>query len=224
MRFELFSQTQQSVLNYLDLWLIKIKQNNTCQLEDLMTQAILTADAAQEGWSSILQIWQTEMKETGRWQKNQHLKNSNQRETQAVLMTPSMHNQLIEQNQIHSLIFYSDNQTAQYNLRRCSAAPNQIHLVILICKLLEEMNIQLITIHIPDLQNNKADALSRLAWRCDYMIKPEILQQTIEYLQFFPQLDSFATRTMRQYMRFYSIQKDRRAEKKRGRLQHQLDK
>jgi hypothetical protein len=42
------------------------------------------------------------------------------------------------------------------------------------------MNIQLTTIHIPGLQNNKADALSRLAWRGDYMIKPEILQQTME--------------------------------------------
>ncbi|KAA6364336.1 MAG: hypothetical protein EZS28_040137, partial [Streblomastix strix] len=40
--------------------------------------------------------------------------------------------------------------------------------------------------------------LSRLAWRGDYMIKPEILQQTMEQLQFFPQLDTFATRTMRQ--------------------------
>ncbi|KAA6372188.1 MAG: hypothetical protein EZS28_032285, partial [Streblomastix strix] len=58
--------------------------------------------------------------------------------------------------------------------------------------------------------------LSRLAWRGDYMIKPEILQQTMEQLQFFPQLDTFATRTMRQCNRYCSIQNYRRAEGKRG--------
>ncbi|KAA6389376.1 MAG: hypothetical protein EZS28_015099 [Streblomastix strix] len=136
-QFKLLSQTQQSVHGYLDLRLIKIKQNNPYQLEDLMTQAILTTDAAQKGCGSIMQIWKTEMIETGRWQKNQHLKNINQRETEAVV------------------------------------APNQIHLVRLIYKLLEEMNIKLTTIHIPDLQNNKADAINILAWRGDYMIKPE---------------------------------------------------
>ncbi|KAA6357344.1 MAG: hypothetical protein EZS28_047129, partial [Streblomastix strix] len=173
------------VLGNLYLWFIKIKQNKPRQLEDLITQAILTTDAALEDWGSTLQIQQTEIMEAGRWQKNQHLKNSNQRGTAVVLMALRMHKQLIEQNQIHSLTHYTDNETVEYNLRRWRAAPNQIHLVRLIFKLLEEMNIQLTTIHIPGLQNNKADALSRLAWRGDYMIKPEILQQTMEQLQFF---------------------------------------
>ncbi|KAA6355935.1 MAG: hypothetical protein EZS28_048538, partial [Streblomastix strix] len=170
------------VLSNLYLWFIKIKQNNPRQLEDLTTQAILTTDAALEGWGSTLQIQQTEIMEAGRWQKNWLLKNSNKRETAAVLMALRMHKLLIEQNKIHSLTLYTDNQTVEYNLRRWRAAPNQIHLVRLIFKLLEEMNIQLTTIHIPGLQNNKADALSRLAWRGDYMIKPEILQQTMEQL------------------------------------------
>ncbi|KAA6359981.1 MAG: hypothetical protein EZS28_044492 [Streblomastix strix] len=182
------------VLGNLYLWMNKIKQNKPLQLEDLKIQALLTTDAALEGWGSTLQVQQTEMMEAGKQQKNWHLRNSNQRETQAVLMTPSMHNQLIEQNQIHSLTLYSDNQIV----------------------LLEEINIRLAPIHIPGFQNNKADALSRLMWRGDYMIKPEILQQTMEQLQFFHQLDTFATRAIRQCNRYCSIQKDRRAEGKRG--------
>ncbi|KAA6320613.1 MAG: hypothetical protein EZS28_054662, partial [Streblomastix strix] len=183
------------VLGNLFLWFIKIKQNKPRQLEQLTSQATLTTDAAQEGWGSILQIQQNEMMEAGRWQKNWHLSNSNQRETAAVLMALRMHKQAIQQNQIHTLTLYTDNQTVEYNLRRWRAAPNQIHLVILIFKLQEELNIQLSTIHIPGLQNNRADALSRLAWRGDYTIKQEVLQMVTHQLQFFPQIDIFATRT-----------------------------
>ncbi|KAA6333252.1 MAG: hypothetical protein EZS28_053192, partial [Streblomastix strix] len=183
------------VLGNLFLWFIKIKQNKPRQLEQLTSQATLTTDAAQEGWGSILQIQQNEMMEAGRWQKNWHLSNSNQRETAAVLMALRMHKQAIQQNQIHTLTLYTDNQTVEYNLRRWRAAPNQIHLVRLIFKLLEELNIQLSTIHIPGLQNNRADALSRLAWRGDYTIKQEVLQMVTHQLQFFPQIDIFATRT-----------------------------
>ncbi|KAA6396862.1 MAG: hypothetical protein EZS28_007609 [Streblomastix strix] len=113
------------------------------------------ANAALEGWDSTLQIQQTEIMDAGSWQKNWHLTNNNQRETEAVLVPLRMHNRLIEQNQIHSLTLYTDNQTVEYNLRRWRSGPNQIHLVRLIIQLLEEMNIQLTTIHIPDLTNNK---------------------------------------------------------------------
>ncbi|KAA6400929.1 MAG: hypothetical protein EZS28_003551 [Streblomastix strix] len=104
------------VLGNLYLWFIKIKQNKPRQLVDLTTQAILTTDAVLEDWGSTHQIQQTEIMEAGRLQKNWHLKNSNKRETAAVLMALRMHKQLIEQNQIHFLTLYTDNQTVKYNL------------------------------------------------------------------------------------------------------------
>ncbi|KAA6374593.1 MAG: hypothetical protein EZS28_029879, partial [Streblomastix strix] len=147
-----------------------------------MTQVLFTIDPALEGSGTIPQKQQIEMMDAEGWQKNQHLQNSNQREIATVLFALRMHKQLIEQNQIHFLILFTDNQKIEYNLRRWRAAPYFIHLVRLIYTLLEDKNNQLTTIHIPGLQNNKADALSRLAWRGDYMIKPEILQQTMEQL------------------------------------------
>ncbi|KAA6402468.1 MAG: putative reverse transcriptase [Streblomastix strix] len=136
------------VLGNLFLWFIKIKQNKPHQLEQLTSQATLTTDAAQEGWGSILQIQQNEMMEAGKWQKNWQVSNSNQRDTSAVLMVLRMHKQAILQNQIHPLTIYTDNQTVEYNFRLWRAAPNKIHLVRLIFKHLEEMNIQLSTTHI----------------------------------------------------------------------------
>ncbi|KAA6391822.1 MAG: putative reverse transcriptase [Streblomastix strix] len=123
------------VLGNLFLWFIKIKQNELRQIEQLTSLATLTADAAQEGWGSILQIQQNEMMEAGRWQKNQYLSNSNQREIAAVLMALRMHKQAIQQNYIHTLTLFTDSQKVENNLRRRRASPNQIHLVRIIFKL-----------------------------------------------------------------------------------------
>ncbi|KAA6371964.1 MAG: hypothetical protein EZS28_032509 [Streblomastix strix] len=79
------------------------------------------------------------------WQKNSYLMNINQREAAAALMALWTHKQLIQLNQIHSLILCTDNQS-----------------------LLEKIYIQLTTILIPGLQNIKADTFSRLEWRGDF--------------------------------------------------------
>ncbi|KAA6376932.1 MAG: hypothetical protein EZS28_027540 [Streblomastix strix] len=80
-------------------------KNKPRQLEDLTTQAILTTDAALEGWSSTLQIQLTEIMEAGRWQKNWHLKNSNQRKTAPVLMIIKQWNTISEDEELLQIRF-----------------------------------------------------------------------------------------------------------------------
>ncbi|KAA6391517.1 MAG: hypothetical protein EZS28_012961 [Streblomastix strix] len=48
--------------------------------------------------------------------------------------------------------------------------------------------------------------------RGDYYVKWEIMQSVFQQLNFFPNLDAFATRTSRQCRRYFSPLKDRRAE------------
>ncbi|KAA6369700.1 MAG: hypothetical protein EZS28_034774 [Streblomastix strix] len=68
-----------------------------------------------------------------------------------------------------------------------------------------------VTIHLPGRLNETADALSRLCLSGDYKIKKEILQQAMHQLNFYPTLDAFAHRTMKQLERYCSLQQDRRA-------------
>ncbi|KAA6368021.1 MAG: hypothetical protein EZS28_036452, partial [Streblomastix strix] len=53
-----------------------------------------------------------------------------------------------------------------------------------------------------------------MAWRGDYMVKKEIMQQVFQQLNFFPNLDIFATRTSKQCRRYFSPLEDRRAEER----------
>ncbi|KAA6399381.1 MAG: hypothetical protein EZS28_005101 [Streblomastix strix] len=46
-----------------------------------------------------------------------------------------------------------------------------------------------------------ADTLNRLAWRGDYMINPLILQEKMQILQFYPQLDAFSIRITKQFFK-----------------------
>ncbi|KAA6386948.1 MAG: hypothetical protein EZS28_017532 [Streblomastix strix] len=51
-----------------------------------------------------------------------------------------------------------------------------------------------------------------MAWRGDYMVKKQIMQLVFQLLNFFPNLDTFMTRTSRQCRRYFSPLIDRRAE------------
>ncbi|KAA6364691.1 MAG: hypothetical protein EZS28_039783 [Streblomastix strix] len=91
-----------------------------------------------------------------------------------------------------------------------SSSPNrQFHSGILHKTL--ELGIAIVTVHIPDKENTQADALSRLSWRGDYKVKPEILQPALATVGINPTLDVFAHRTTKQCARYCSPQEDQRA-------------
>ncbi|KAA6389423.1 MAG: hypothetical protein EZS28_015052 [Streblomastix strix] len=170
-------------------------ENRPRKLLELPLTATVTTDAAESGSSSNLMTLNLNLMDTGKWSNNWYLSNSNQLETAAVLVSLRSFTPILVQEKIKFLTLKTDNQTVEYLLRKQKG---------------------LMTFHIPILRNRSADALSRLAWRGDYKINPLILQEIMQRLQFYPQLDAFANRTTKQYKRYCSLLKDRKSEGKRG--------
>ncbi|KAA6403336.1 MAG: hypothetical protein EZS28_001131 [Streblomastix strix] len=148
------------ILGNLFMWFKTIKENRPRSLLDLNSQKILTTDAAESGWGTILQWKQFELIDAGQQNKNWLLKSSNQRELAAVLMVLRAFRPLLQSQEFNSITLETDNQTVEYQLRRGRAKPPMIYLVRLISELLREMQVTLSTIHIPGLLNLKADSLS----------------------------------------------------------------
>jgi hypothetical protein len=209
-------QLNKRILGNLYSWLHKIVENNPMSLLDQNPTAMMTTDAAEIGWGATLQSINLNLMDAGRWRGKWHLTDSNWREMAAVLLAlRSFQTDLINE-EVQVLLLQTDNQTVEYSLRRWRATPALLHLVRTIFQLLTQLKIKLKTIHIPGLENKEADSLSRLAWRGDYRINPSVLILTMNTLNFFPEIDLFATRTNKQCQRYCSLLKDRHAIGKKG--------
>ncbi|KAA6390179.1 MAG: hypothetical protein EZS28_014295 [Streblomastix strix] len=178
--------------------------------------AMMTTDAAEIGWGATLQSIYMNLIDAGLQKGKWHLTDSNQREMAAVLLSLRSFQTDLMNEEVQELLFQTDNQTVEYSLRRWRATPALLHLVRTIYQLLTQLKIKLKTIHILGLENKEADSLSRLAWRVDYRINPSVLILAMNTLNFFPEIDLFATRTNKRWQRYYSLLKDRLAIGKKG--------
>jgi hypothetical protein len=77
-------------------------------------------------------------------------------------------------------------------------------------------NYKIKTIHIPGVNNNEADALSRLSRSGDYSIKNQLLHNQLKEWHIEVTVDAFANRKNRKTKRFFSINKDVWAEARDG--------
>ncbi|KAA6357982.1 MAG: hypothetical protein EZS28_046492, partial [Streblomastix strix] len=103
-----------------------------------------------------------------------------------------------------------NNSTTEFCIRRWRAASAIVHLVRQTQRFLQELNIRIITIHIPGKENTTVDALSRLHWLRDYKIKEEFLLPALTAINFSPKLDGFAFQTIEHCRGYCSPQDDRR--------------
>ncbi|KAA6392689.1 MAG: hypothetical protein EZS28_011784 [Streblomastix strix] len=118
--------------------------------------------------------------------------------------------------QVEALTLQTDNQSVEYSLRQWKATPALMHLVQAIFQILATLQIQKQTIHIPGLENKDTNSLSRLSWKKDFSINPQILIQVMNQLNFLPEIDLFAIRMNKLCQSYCSMQKDRHAVEKRG--------
>ncbi|KAA6369277.1 MAG: hypothetical protein EZS28_035195, partial [Streblomastix strix] len=70
---------------------------------------------------------------------------------------------ILIQGMIKCLTLKTDNQTVEYSLRKWKGSSNRIHLIRALFKLLDQLKISLVTVHIPGQQNSSANASSKLA-------------------------------------------------------------
>ncbi|KAA6372799.1 MAG: hypothetical protein EZS28_031676 [Streblomastix strix] len=189
-----------------------IKVNQPRYLSKQTAYIVMSTDASETAWGATLEILEWKLIDGGEWTSGWHLNSSNQREAAAVLMALRFFHPHLSYLQTSYLLLQTDNTATEYNLRRWRASTNLIHIVRKIAELLNQIQIHITTLHIPGINNSQADALSRMAWRRDYQVKKEIMQSIFQQLNFFPNLDAFATRTLRQCRRYFSPLKDGRAE------------
>jgi hypothetical protein len=134
------------------LQMIKVNQPR-CLLEQT-ADIVMTTDASETAWGATLETSEWKLMDGGEWKGGWHLNSSNQRETAAVLMALRSFQPQLLHLQTSYLLLQTDNTATEYNLRRWRASTNLIHIVRKIAELLNQMQIQITTLHIPGINNS----------------------------------------------------------------------
>jgi hypothetical protein len=130
---------------------------------------------------------------------------SNWRETTAVLRALIGFKHILRERIIRSLSLRSDNMVTVFNLQRIAASESLLNETRQIYSLLTQENIRLSVSHVPGVQNDLTDALSRMDSAGDYELKQEIYDQAIKTLGAFPTIDLFACSSNRKCPRFMAL-------------------
>jgi hypothetical protein len=158
-------------------------------------QARLTADASKLGWGAVLEIADQYWLIFGSYEEimQRETVSSNRRKTTAVLRALLGFRQVLRERQIRSLALRTDNMMTVLNKQRIGASESLLHETREISSLLTQDNIRLTVSHVPGIQNDLTDALSRMDSAGDYELKEEIYRKAMQQLQFYPTIDLFAS-------------------------------
>jgi hypothetical protein len=158
-------------------------------------QGILTTDASESGCGATLMIDQMEYFMLERFNRNlPPPKSSNQRELLAVHRALLHFRPIIMEQNINTLTLESDNMTTVYNVLKIKSAKGPLKIVRALFSTLTAMNLTLTPLYRPGINNEKADALSRLEWMGDYEIKWEVVEKVLDLWKIQPTIDLFATK------------------------------
>jgi hypothetical protein len=166
---------------------------------------MLTTDASDDGWAAHFVIGNQQWHTFGFYYHSDHLTSSNQRETAAVLRGLSYFKRTLQFFQIHGLTIRSDNSVTVYNLQRQGAGIALLHLTRAIFSLLENLDIRLHVSHIPGVESNLTDALSRVDRVWDYALRPDIFDHAVRTLKILPTMDLFASNENKKCQAFVAL-------------------
>ncbi|KAA6364689.1 MAG: putative Transposon Ty3-I Gag-Pol polyprotein [Streblomastix strix] len=159
------------VLQELHWWRTKIKENRQTSLETKIPQAQMVSDASTKGWGTTLELQTGDtLVQHGQWRKQQKLQISNRKQMEAIFQGPYRYATIFKELQLKTILIRSDSSTAVQDLAKQRAGKTLQAGVKKIIKLFQQLEIEIVTQHIPGIVNRITDALSRMNTKGEYMI------------------------------------------------------
>jgi hypothetical protein len=169
-------------------------------------QATLTTDASETGWGAELVFGCRSFISFGSYWTEDCLTSSNQRETTAVLRALLYLRPTIVASNIRAIAVRTDNMVTVYNLRRQREPGGKLlQATRAIFSLLSQLDTRIMMSHVPGVDNNFADALSRTDTAGDYELLPDVFQDGMRALGMRPLIDLFASRFNHKLARFVAL-------------------
>jgi hypothetical protein len=166
---------------------------------------MLITDASEPGWGAMLHLGGKSYITFGFFSMTDLSFSSNLRETTAVLRALITFRHLLRHEGIKALTIRSDNSTTVCNLQRQGAGPNLLMATRKIFSILQTLDIRLLVMHIPGVDNGDVDCLSRMEVTGDYALKEEIFNQALSIIGVRPTIDLFAHCLNNRLPRFVAI-------------------
>jgi hypothetical protein len=175
------TKQQSGELKVLLRW---IKGNVPKSISVRVPEATLTTDACQQGWGATLILGTYTLLYHGDFKSWKYpLTSSNQRETAAVLLAMRTCQAELRREKVRCLCIESDNSTTVSNLAKKRGAKSMVILVRRIFLIAEKMDMELVAKHRPGVENETADALSRLKRAGDYYLREEVFQRGLQKIK-----------------------------------------
>jgi hypothetical protein len=203
-----------SVLGELQWWSYQLLLNRPAAIRQDGRSVIMCTDASPQGWGGWIQtdqdLEQTEWYVYGVWKEEiQH--SSNYHEMLAVFLCLRYFIRIGKLKGIQLVKLLTDNTTVMYDVNKQRGAATLLHPLKLLANLLVNRGIQMRASHLPGVQNDIADSLSRLSRSGDYSLDQTVYLRGIHKLRVRPQIDLFANRTNRKCNSYVSAEKDEEA-------------
>jgi ribonuclease HI len=192
------------ILGEIKWWLRALTHNTATALRAEQPSVTLTADASPWGWGAILETADREtVRVWGTWTEAQQTQTSNHRECLAVLHAlKSLQPHLLRTRSIRVL---SDNTATVFNIQRWKGMRRRIPALRQLWNLCRRMRWTLAVQHLPGVDNDEADALSRMGSAGEYYLNAVTTARVIRVLGLSPTVDVFASREAHVLPRYMTL-------------------
>ncbi|KAA6375152.1 MAG: putative reverse transcriptase, partial [Streblomastix strix] len=192
-------------------WRKKIVENKPIRVAIHQPQVILTVDASASSWVATLKLQnpEEEIWFQADWSDKWKLSSSNQRETAAVFCALTCSEHFLKSQRVTVPKIERDNSETSFNLNRGAAAVSLQKLIEKILEKVEDLGLQIQSLHVQGIENTTPDSLSRLATTRDYSLQSEVLVEVLSQFQVKPTIDMFSNRRNCKIKRFVSVTQDR---------------
>jgi ribonuclease HI len=178
----------------LKWWAAAVNDNSPRSLYRPPVTATLTTDASPVGWGAVLQQGGQEQYTYGTWREGLAW-TSNARELSAVRLALQRFKTELRLHPNTSLLVRSDNTTTVSDINSLRAPKSLLTHLLRLLSVARALRISLTALHIPGVQNQAADRLSRMGMEREYTLSQTARQAVMEEFQFHPTVDVFVTGT-----------------------------
>jgi ribonuclease HI len=174
----------------LKWWAAAVSRNTPHSLHRPPVVASLTTDASPVGWGAVLEESGQTHLTFGIWRKGLQW-TSNTRELSAVRLALQSFSPQLRLLPNTSLLVRSDNTTTVADINSLRAPKSLLTHLLRLLSVARALRVTLTALHLPGVQNQAADRLSRMGSEREYTLRPCIRQALMEELHFWPTVDAF---------------------------------